>query len=577
MNEEKNSGVNETVALDDEQRIRVLSPTMLVVKRFFRNKLAVAGMVIISAMFIFSFVGGIIMPYGETQSFKKMEYMEKDYASVAINNDFRYTEADGKSFALLSRAQFVLASGKGSENFEASGVSYNIEKLGEKFYVIRELNSVASALVTKRGYSFASSGGFDLNAEAQAAITAALDSGAKTFSYKGVEYSVVDSGRERIIGIFEPVALASYLLYDQYDYTLEPDFEFKLNAEMAMLADKTTFTSGGESFSVEYEDEVATIYREHDGVKTEFVNVSDIIVQPYSSDVNLSIDFKAAVKEALANEVSSFTFEENGEVGEYAFYQGLSTWTVKKEVDTEVISMYESPSSAHLLGTDGHGMDVLTRIMYGGRVSLIIGFIVIFIEVIIGVILGGIAGYFGGWADNLIMRVVDIFNCIPSLPLMIIIGAIMDELQIDPTVRIMYMMVLLGLLGWPYVARIVRGQILSLREQEFMTAAEATGISVYRRIFLHLIPNVIPQLIVIATMGLGDVILTEATLSFLGLGVKYPFASWGNIMSAVSNVYVMTNFWFVWIPAGFCVLVTVLGFNFVGDGLRDAFDPKMKR
>ena len=123
----------------------------------------------------------------------------------------------------------------------------------------------------------------------------------------------------------------------------------------------------------------------------------------------------------------------------------------------------------------------------------------------------------------------------------------------------------------------VRGQILSLREQEFMTAAEATGISVYRRIFKHLVPNVIPQLIVVATMGLGDIILVEATLSFLGLGVKYPFASWGNIINAVNDVYVMTNYLFVWIPAGMLILLTVLGFNFVGDGLRDAFDPKMKR
>jgi peptide/nickel transport system permease protein len=139
------------------------------------------------------------------------------------------------------------------------------------------------------------------------------------------------------------------------------------------------------------------------------------------------------------------------------------------------------------------------------------------------------------------------------------------------------MMLVLGLLGWPGVARMVRGQILSLREQEFMTATEATGVSISRRIFKHLVPNVIPQLIVISTMGLGGIILTESTLSFLGLGVKFPFASWGNIISAVSTVHVMTNYWFVWIPAGMCILFTVLAFNFIGDGLRDAFDPKMKR
>ena len=138
-------------------------------------------------------------------------------------------------------------------------------------------------------------------------------------------------------------------------------------------------------------------------------------------------------------------------------------------------------------------------------------------------------------------------------------------------------MLILGFLGWPGIARPVRGQILSLREQEFMTAAEACGIGAWHRIFRHLIPNVIPQLIVTCTMSLGSTILTEATLSFLGLGVKYPFASWGNIINDVNNAYVMTNYLFIWVPAGICLLITVLGFNFVGDGLRDAFDPKMKR
>ena len=161
--------------------------------------------------------------------------------------------------------------------------------------------------------------------------------------------------------------------------------------------------------------------------------------------------------------------------------------------------------------------------------------------------------------------------------LVIILGAAMDAMRIDSWTRMMYLMLILGFLGWPGIARLVRGQILSLREQEFMTAAEACGISAWHRIFRHLIPNVIPQLIVTCTMSLGSTILTEATLSFLGLGVKYPFASWGNIINDVNNAYVMTNYLFIWVPAGICLLITVLGFNFVGDGLRDAFDPKMKR
>ena len=220
---------------------------------------------------------------------------------------------------------------------------------------------------------------------------------------------------------------------------------------------------------------------------------------------------------------------------------------------------------------------MLTRLMYGGRVSLVIGFVVMIISTLIGVILGGISGYFGGWIDNVIMRLVDVFYCIPSMPIIIILGAMMDEMRVDPDIRMLYLMLLLGVLGWAGIARLVRGQILSLREQEFMTATEACGVRVSRRIFKHLIPNVIPQLIVTCTMGLGSTIITEATLSFLGLGVKYPYASWGNIINDVNDTYVLTTYWLIWIPAGICLLLTVLAFNLVGDGLRDAFDPKMKR
>ena len=209
--------------------------------------------------------------------------------------------------------------------------------------------------------------------------------------------------------------------------------------------------------------------------------------------------------------------------------------------------------------------------------SLVIGFIVEIIATVLGVILGGISGYFGKWVDMLIMRVVDVFYCIPSMPIIIILGAAMDNTGVDPQIRMIYLMLILGFLGWPGMARLVRGQILSLREQEFMTATEACGISVSRRIFRHLVPNVIPQLIVSCTMGLGSTIITEATLSFLGLGVKFPFASWGNIINDVNNTFVLQNYWFIWIPAGVLLLLTVLAFNLVGDGLRDAFDPKMKR
>lgn len=234
-------------------------------------------------------------------------------------------------------------------------------------------------------------------------------------------------------------------------------------------------------------------------------------------------------------------------------------------------------SIAHPLGTDADARDVLTRIMYGGRVSLTVGLCVVLVELIIGVTLGGIAGYYGGKMDMIIMRLVEMFYSIPFIPLMLIISAILVSYEISPKYKIYVIMIVLGVLYWAGVARMVRGQILSLREMEYMQAAEATGLRTSRRIFKHLVPNVMPIIILIATMDLGSIILTESTLSYLGVGISFPYASWGNMVIAVNDSIILKNYPNIWLPPGICILLTVLAFNFIGDGLRDAYDPKMKR
>lgn len=239
------------------------------------------------------------------------------------------------------------------------------------------------------------------------------------------------------------------------------------------------------------------------------------------------------------------------------------------------------PSKEHWLGTDTNGMDVFTRLMYGGQISLKISFIVVFLEAFLGVIFGGIAGYFGKWVDMLIMRIVDIFYCLPGLPLLLISSQIIKSIpSIDPRDRIYWLMGILTFFGWAGTARLVRGQILSLREQEFMVAAEATGLKAHTKILKHLIPNVMPQLIVSMTLGLGEIILYEATLSYLGLGVQFPQAAWGTMISAADpskGSEILSFYPNLWVAPGILIVAAVLGFNFVGDGLRDAFDPKMKK
>jgi len=246
-------------------------------------------------------------------------------------------------------------------------------------------------------------------------------------------------------------------------------------------------------------------------------------------------------------------------------------------LETNVSIAKQPPSRQYIFGTDSIGRDILTRIMYGGRISLTVGFVAVLIEVLIGASIGGISGYYGGKVDNILMRVVDVFLSLPYLPVVIILGTVMSDLDVPPQKRIHFVMLILGILGWPSLARLVRGQILSLREQEFMLAAEALGLSDKRKIFRHLIPNVIPQIIVSATLGIGGAILSESALSFLGLGVAMPYPSWGNMIQAVRDSYDFGYRPWLWIPPGICIFITVLAINFVGDGLRDAFDPKMKR
>lgn len=244
---------------------------------------------------------------------------------------------------------------------------------------------------------------------------------------------------------------------------------------------------------------------------------------------------------------------------------------------TREFNLYDGSSLAHWLGTDNRGFDIFTRLMYGGRISLMIGFIVVFFEMLLGVILGGISGYFGKWVDQIIMRIVDIFNCIPTLPILLIAASVLDSREIDADARIYYLMFIITLFGWSGTARMVRGQILYLREQEYMVACEVMGYPTFKKIFGQLVPNVLPQLIVSATLGFGSVILYESTLSYLGLGVQIPYAAWGTMISSANNYEIMQNYPLLWVPAGVCIVLAVLGFNFIGDGLRDAFDPKGKR
>lgn len=274
-------------------------------------------------------------------------------------------------------------------------------------------------------------------------------------------------------------------------------------------------------------------------------------------------------KLALAGLFILFTFVLIAIIGPMVSHYDMET--------LDLNNLSASPNWSHWLGTDEVGRDVLVRLMYAGRISLTVGVVAVIIEVIIGVVLGGIAGYYGGIIDNIIMRIVDVFMCFPTFPLLIMCAAVMSDLKVPPQYRIFVLMFIIGFLGWPFLCRIVRGQILSLREQEFMQAAEALGLRDRRKIMTHLIPNTMASIIVTATLGIGGAILMESALSYLGMGVTPPTPSWGQMIQTVNDSYVLQHQPWLWIPPGACIFLTVMAINIFGDGLRDALDPKLKR
>jgi peptide/nickel transport system permease protein len=226
------------------------------------------------------------------------------------------------------------------------------------------------------------------------------------------------------------------------------------------------------------------------------------------------------------------------------------------------------PSADHLFGTDPLGRDVFSRMIYGARISLKVGFVATGLAILIGTVLGAVSGYYGGWIDSVIMRFVDIMLCFPTFFLILAVIAFLEP-------SIWNIMIVIGLTGWMGVTRLVRADFISLKERDFVNAARAIGASDIRIIFMHILPNSMASILVAATLGIAGAILTESALSFLGIGVQPPTPSWGNILTAgKDNIDIA---WWLSLYPGLAILITVVGYNLLGEGIRDLFDPRLKK
>lgn len=229
----------------------------------------------------------------------------------------------------------------------------------------------------------------------------------------------------------------------------------------------------------------------------------------------------------------------------------------------------KGPSAGHLFGTDDVGRDLFARLLYGGRISLFVGITSTIISVLVGIPLGLVAGYFRGAAESIIMRTADAFMSFPSMVLILVLVAVFGP-------SILTVTVVIGVLGWTAIAKLIYGNVLSIREQEYIQAAKTAGIPTFKILFSEVLPNAIPPVWANISFRVAGAILTESSLSFLGMGVQTPQASWGNIIFAAQNLLVLTARPWVWLPPGICIILVVVGFNFIGEGVRSALDPKTR-
>ena len=333
-NTQNNTPKKEQYSLNDDRRVKVLSPGALVAKRFFRNRLAVVGLTMLLAMFVFSFIGGVVSPYGQDQQFYTYTQMSKEYVGVTRNDKLRFVVADGQEFGSIAQSKGNEAIKKGEETFTYKDNDYEVETLSEDLYVFRQGRTV--------------------------------------------------------------LAYASKDMVTAADGVAELSFDAKLAALTAQAAGETTFTGDGQDNELDADGNITQS-------GSEVAYIGRFVVSAADASVVISRDFRDRLEEAIDDNITEFTYTDaDGNEAEYDIVYDASTgvWSVKQMTETYVFDRYASPNKEHWLGTDTNGMDMLTRLMYGGRVSLIIGFIVVAIEGSIGIVMGGISGYFGGWVDT---------------------------------------------------------------------------------------------------------------------------------------------------------------------------------
>ncbi|RDY31318.1 ABC transporter permease, partial [Lachnotalea glycerini] len=328
------------IALDDEQRVKVLSPGMLVTKRFLRNRLALVGLIIIVAMFVFAFVGGIVSPYGEREVFRTYETALKDYAGVSLNKEYQYSDAPDQEFPALAKADMILAINKGETSFTSGNVTYTIIKETENLFRIVKLNEAAKVITVKGISSFNQTSTIEFTDELKEVCSQAIEKKEQSFEFEGTSYVVTQDGKMNVISVAQEVSTVTTMIFSTYSQDTKLSSAFKVAAQKALAANETSFQADGVDYTLKTDDKSNIFYLNDQ----EYAAISQYSINPIASDVFLNLDFKMAVEEAIKkNETTLDYINEKNETEQYLIQRNNEQYTLKRELSTQVNNTYESP------------------------------------------------------------------------------------------------------------------------------------------------------------------------------------------------------------------------------------------
>lgn len=581
---------------DRLKEAEIESPAKMMVKNFFSNKLGVIGLVGFVAVFAIVFIGSWLIPYdpyysqpilrnlspGSGYMSYPKELVDEGIKDIQLGSTFGVGLSEGGN--IYTWGHEVADSAEVPEEFEEMQGSFEHILVGDKHIIgfTGELETVGWGLDN-----------FNQTQVPANFLDLAREEGIKKLGGSDM-YSVLltEEGTIRVWGSTLPTGLN--IIDPALDQNVA-DFELGSTNILLLLEDGTLSVIGQRGTEIE------TSMPEE--LKDGSVNVVEIARMRYSG---IAIDdtdqihtwgARSDMMEPLPEFDSPIVKLESGREHVNALTENgtIYSWGVDNydTLDAPDGSNYENIYAGYfnnyaltedgdldtwgldgfILGSDDQGRDMLTRIIHGGRMSLIVAFVSVFIQIIIGTIVGVVAGFYGGWVDNLLMRIAEIISSFPFYPLIITLSAILP-VDVTQNQRLMMIMVILGIINWPPLARLIRAEILSEREKDYVTAAKALGQTEIKTMLTHMVPNIVSIIIVRATIGYATNLLIEASLSFVGFGVRPPFPSWGNILTDSNNVTALELYWWRWIPTGIAVFLAALTVNLMGDAINQAVDPK---